>query len=181
MHVRTRVHTHACTRNNVAYRIDASRCAMQQQLERAMRVPGTGIAILIRATSPGIGGSLGDPLRGPPWGPPWDPPKRGSRGAPGGPRGAPGCTFFWVFNNSPSRDRFFGFYVTVWTHPPKFLQNFPPRPPAAGGENSPRRAEISGFSAPGTPPGGPPKCPFSGPFLAPSDGGTPNALYPVGT
>ena len=181
MHVCTHVHTHACTRNNVAYRIDASRCAMQQQLERAMRVPGTGIAILVRATSPGIGGSLGDPSRGPPWGPPWDPPKRGSRGAPGGPRGAPGCTFFWVFNNSPSRDRFFGFYVTVWTTPPKFLQNFPPAAPRGGGENSPPAGGNFRIFRPRGPLFGPPKSPFSGPFLAPSDGGTPNALYPVGT
>ena len=28
------------------------------------------------------------------------------RGPPGGPPGPPPCTFFWVFNNSPSRDSF---------------------------------------------------------------------------
>ena len=31
------------------------------------------------------------------------------RGPPG-PRGAKKCTFFWVFNNSPSRDSFLGFF-----------------------------------------------------------------------
>ena len=29
----------------------------------------------------------------------------GSRGPPGQPPGPPECTFFWVFNNSPSRDK----------------------------------------------------------------------------
>ena len=45
---------------------------------------------------------------GPPWYPPWGPP-RGPPGAP--PGGGKKCTFFWVFNNSPSRDSlgpFFG-------------------------------------------------------------------------
>jgi len=40
---------------------------------------------------------------GPPRGPP--PGRGGPRGAPRGPRGGPRCTFFWVFNNSPIRDK----------------------------------------------------------------------------
>ena len=56
--------------------------------------------------------------RGVPWGyPPGHPPgpptpdpggpggPGGSRGPPGQPPGPPECTFFWVFNNSPSRDK----------------------------------------------------------------------------
>ena len=52
----------------------------------------------------------GDPLVDPTQGPPGggsrrDPPGRGARGA--SPGGARACTFRRVFNNSPSRDRFF--------------------------------------------------------------------------
>ena len=90
---------------------------------------------------PGPGGPRGPPGRGPPGGPPGPPPgppfwgptgpiyyyfinKRGSPGGSpggcprGGPRGAKKCTFFWVFNNSPSRDKNLGFF-----HPPGRGQN----------------------------------------------------------
>ena len=53
-------------------------------------------------------GSPRDPPATPP-GPPTLPGGRGVRDRPGGPPGTapgrPACTFFWVFNNSPSRDK----------------------------------------------------------------------------
>ena len=47
--------------------------------------------------------------RPPLWGGPPGVPFLAPRGAPP-PRGAKKCTFFWVFNNSPSRDSFLGFF-----------------------------------------------------------------------
>ena len=62
-------------------------------------------------------GAGGDTPPRPPRGPPGPPPHPGGSGGgsrggtggppgtPPGPRGAKKCTFFWVFNNSPSRDK----------------------------------------------------------------------------
>ena len=88
---------------------------------------------------PGPGGPRGRGPGGPPGGPKWGPrgppkwPLFGAyyysfctkKGGPGGvppgctvppgapgPRGAKKCTFFWVFNNSPSRDSFGPFFGT---------------------------------------------------------------------
>ena len=57
--------------------------------------PGTSSGIRV------VGGRQSADIRGGP-GPPGPPP--GPPGPPGGPRGGSRCTFFWVFNNSPSRD-----------------------------------------------------------------------------
>ena len=92
-----------------------------------------------RGTPPGT--PLGPPLGTPFWAPlgrPYiytivflDPPEWGSRrvhfvpplgdppgGGPPGPRGAKKCTFFWVFNNSPSRDSLVPFFGSRG-HPPR--------------------------------------------------------------
>jgi len=99
-----------------------------------------------RGTPPGTppgdppGTPLGPPLGTPFWAPlgrPYiytmvflDPPEWGSRrvhfvpplgdppgGGPPGPRGAKKCTFFWVFNNSPSRDSLVPFFRFFGTPP----------------------------------------------------------------
>ena len=87
----------------------------------------------------------GHPPGGPVWGPNpgllymylyypggSDPPPRGAVrgctfGPPGGapPRGAKKCTFFWVFNNSPSRDSLGPFFgpprdTPIWGHTPRW-------------------------------------------------------------
>lgn len=77
-----------------------------------------------RPPGPPRGAPPGGPKKGPPEGPKWGQivvlfvllrGPRGPGGPPGGPRGAKKCTFFWVFNNSPSRDKnwvFFHFFGT---------------------------------------------------------------------
>lgn len=63
---------------------------------------------------------IGPPQRGLPGVPFWAPPG----GPPGGPpRGAKKCTFFWVFNNSPSRDSLVPFFGS---------RRVPPGPPLLG-------------------------------------------------
>ena len=67
------------------------------------------------------------PKRGSQEGSKMDPPGGPPRGVPRGPaRGGKKCTFFWVFNNSPSRDSLGPFFPppgqagfgTVWRAPP---------------------------------------------------------------
>ena len=86
------------------------------------------------------------------------PPRPPSRGAPGGaPRGGPACTFFWVFNNSPSRDK-----MGHFPGPPPGRNPGPPDPPS-----------------PGYPPWTPPQTPR----VAPPDGASPGrtGVSPAGT
>ena len=68
------------------------------------------------------GAPPGGPKKGPPEGPKWGQNRPislypGIRGTPRGPRGAKKCTFFWVFNNSPSRDKNWAFLA--FFGPPK--------------------------------------------------------------
>ena len=120
----------------------------------------------------------------PPGGHPPGPGPGGSGGAPRGPRG---CTFWRVFNNSPSRDKTFPlfwdkiwpprgppvppktphFYIKTVLENPLFCQNPSiqgvPRGPPGGGPPGPP-------PAPGAPPGGPPGAPRGPPGTPP---GTP--------
>ena len=58
------------------------------------------------------------PKRGSQEGSKMDPPRGPPRGVPRGPvRGGKKCTFFWVFNNSPSRDSLGHFFAPPGTAP----------------------------------------------------------------
>ena len=89
----------------------------------------------------------------------------GPGGAPRAPPGRPGVHFFWVFNNSPSRDR-----ILVFS-PPRFLgQNAPfLTPPGGTPQTTPQEPVQIVLSGPIAPPiGG-----ISGPPWDPPPGGSP--------
>jgi len=80
--------------------------------------PFLGLYIKVLQLNPPFWGVPGGVPGDPPWGPPWG-------GPPGGPPGGgKKCTFFWVFNNSPSRDSL---------GPPEAPPGTPPGPPWDGG------------------------------------------------
>lgn len=88
---------------------------------------------------------------------------------PGGPgdRGAPrGCTFWRVFNNSPTRDKTWPFFWALFGVPPERHSNYEgffrvQKGPPGGGPKNGRGSRGGKFRPPdfrgGRPPGGPPK------------------------